>query len=214
MVNNIGAHFAKIKGYEEVLFWNSDLWIHSSEHLEVFFKSHEEYQSKITGAKMLYPTPELSFRGENSIFAKYFDTIQHAGTYMQKSERLPNCYEPNNYGRYCHKNHKLFSINRYDIATTGAMILIDLQHFINLGGFNPSLKINYQDFSLCFNSCKVGEYPLIVCKDCYFYHDESISLGDNAYYGKDKIKDFYLYSKLWDTKEINSILPTGKQIWS
>ena len=62
MVNNIGALFAIQQGYNEILFWNSDLWIPDENALKVFFKNHIDVGSSFTGAKLLYPPEYQSFR--------------------------------------------------------------------------------------------------------------------------------------------------------
>lgn len=198
MVNNFGANLAHNLGYERVIFWNSDLWIRSREDLENYFKNLATSNDKLIGAKLVYPPSELSFKkgdhyvgirekiqfgGSIEIFnsSLMFKSVIHGG--VGKDPDIP-----------------LFSENRYDIFMTGAMINIDLNHFKDLKGFNPNLKINFQDVDLCFRSSEKRHYPYLIFKNCSFYHDEGVSLDDGnikSDFDTQKKKDAFYFLRLW-----------------
>jgi GT2 family glycosyltransferase len=206
MVNNIAIHFALNLGYEEVILWSSDLWVVDEQNLINFFKTHERENSKISGAVLLYPPEHMSFR-ERKEKIDISNTIQFGGYFPLINNNL-NTVFPNHYGRYEKSDSLLFKNNRYDIFTTGALILMDIEAYKESGGLNPSFKINFQDVDLCHKFCEMGYNPLIISERCRFYHDEGVSLQSNEVNEYKKLEAL-LHAKLWDIPRMSSILPMG-----
>ena len=173
MVNNIGALFAIQQGYDEILFWNSDLWIPDDQS----FREIED-DKRMT----------IQFGGCE------FDSQPHLG-----------CFFVRHAGRYLPHDSFLHSQNHHIPFVTAAITLIKSSLFRELSGFNPSLKINFQDLDLCLRACELGHIPYYVGKDCHFYHDEGIELG-SSHYEEEKLKDALLYSKIWAYNRIMKIL--------
>ena len=198
MVNNFGANLAYNLGYERVIFWNSDLWIRSREDLCHYFENAHMSNDKLIGAKLVFPPSELSFK-KGDHYAGIREKIQFGGSKeVFNSSLMFRTVIHNGIGK--DPDIPLFSENRYDIFMTGAMINIDLNYFKELKGFNPNLKINFQDVDLCFKSSEKKHYPYLIFKDCSFYHDEGVSLDDGSIksdFGTQKKKDFFYFSRLW-----------------
>ena len=202
VVNDIGANFAINEGYEEIIFWNSDLWIKSREDLETFFDTHKKEQSKITGAVLVYPPKEQSFRKDLS--EKIRNTVQFGGCFSQMKN---GGLHPMHFGRYLDPTDSLFKYNKHDIFMTGALILIDSELFKEVRGFNPNMAVNYQDVDLCFKCVERGAKPLIISEGCKFYHDEGVtmtSLDDQ------KAADSVIYAKIWANDKLLKIIPIGQ----
>ena len=86
---------------------------------------------------------------------------------------------------------------------TGALQIWDLEHFISMGGFNPSLSKNLQDTDACLKSIELGYPPLYFGKDIFFYHDESFNMNNNLEEKKEDkqfVSDHVLFGKIWNEK--------------
>ena len=201
MVNNIGAKYALDSGYEEIIFWNSDLWITSPENLEVFFETHRSHKSTITGAMLVYPPKSKSF---SKLSHDKRDTIQYGGCVFDFQKDL-GCFLVRHSGRHLKIDSSLHNQNHHVAFVTGALILTKADLFYKLGGFNPSLKVNFQDLDFCLRGCELNHVPYYVGKDCYFYHDEGIALGSPSF-SKLKADDMLLYSKIWHASRFINIL--------
>ncbi len=74
-----------------------------------------------------------------------------------------------------------FGRNRYDqncVAVTGACLLLRTEIFREAGGFREALRVAYNDVELGFRLTEMG-YFNVVLNDCYAYHYESLSRGND-----------------------------------
>ena len=72
-----------------------------------------------------------------------------------------------------------FGRNIYDyncLAVTAACMMIDRKKFEQVGGFDESFPVSYNDIDLCFSLYEQGYYN-VVCNRTSLYHHESFSRG-------------------------------------
>ena len=53
---NVGAHIAKCFNFDEIIYWNSDLWVPDSSTLPELINKHRKDNCCISGTKLAYPT--------------------------------------------------------------------------------------------------------------------------------------------------------------
>jgi len=64
------------------------------------------------------------------------------------------------------------------IAVTAACLMIEKDKFNEAGGFPEELRVAFNDVDLCFSLFEKGYYNVCI-NDCYAYHHESLSRGDD-----------------------------------
>ena len=203
MLNNIAAKLFYDLGCKEAILWNSDLWCYDASSIPKLLKKHRELGSSITGTKLIYPPKEMSLNGEidsenikkvfpNKTNGVWRNTIQFGGDFYANGSH-------HHYGRF--KDPQDFRINcdRPASFITGAFQIINLNDFIFLGGFNPSLCKNFQDNDYCLKVIESGKKIYYCGKDCGFYHDESAILHKNKS-DKKIMSNKILFSKIWLNK--------------
>lgn len=219
MLNNIAAKICHELGNTEIILWNSDLWCEKEEwFLELMFR-HRNYGSKLSGSKLLYPPIEMSLNKEADTdnIKKHFPhmndgkwrgTVQFGGSYWVGTQQFLK-FSPLHYKRFASPDNPLINNDRGSDFVTGALQVWDLEHFISMGGLNPSLSKVFQDVDACLRSIEAGEIPMYFGKDIHFHHDESF----NMYNAKDHVKedhqyisDHVLFAKLWNEKIIKVVL--------
>ena len=154
---NLGA--ANARG-DYLLFLNDDIEIIGAHWLERMLGHAQQSHVGAVGAKLLYPQSTL---------------IQHVGvsnleggphhSFQGLDDRSP-CY---------------FGLNRVDydcIAVTGACLLVAESKFREVGGFDESLPVAYNDVKLCFALHSRGYYN-VLRNDAVAYHHESLSRGSD-----------------------------------
>lgn len=216
MLNNIAAKVAHAKGADTVVFWNSDLWCADREHLKALLERHKETGSKISGSKLLYPPLKMSLNKEedNENIRTYFpsmaggkwrEKVQFGGDTWHRHPNSPILLAPDHYLRFTKDTDPRVNCDRGSAFVTGALQVWDLNHFISLGGFNPSLSKNLQDTDVCLKSIESGHPPYYFGKDIFFYHDESFNMNNNGTEKKQDnqfISDHILFGKIWNEKII------------
>jgi GT2 family glycosyltransferase len=154
-LNNIGVTHSK---GEILLFLNDDTEVISEEWLERMAGYAQLKHIGAVGAKLLYP-------GDRS--------IQHAGVinladgpghaFLQCTENAPAYY--------------MRGLLEYNwLAVTGACLMIERQKFENVGGFDVTFPIAYNDIELCFRLVN-NKYFNVVCQAVKLIHHESVSRG-------------------------------------
>lgn len=220
MLNNIAAKICNDEKIETIICWNSDLWCVNEQYFDELLKRHYQENSKISGAKLLYPPIEISLNKEidsenikktfpNALNGAWRNTVQFGGDYWINTNNSPIKVSPIHYKRFCKVDNPLVNCDRPAIFVTGALQIWNLKHFISLGGFNPSLSKNFQDVDICLRSIESNVYPVYFGKDLYFYHDESLnmhSLKNEAKMDSQMISDHYLYSTLWNEKILRIVM--------
>ncbi len=64
------------------------------------------------------------------------------------------------------------------LSVTAACLMIEREKFIAAGGFAPALGVAFNDVDLCFSLYERG-YHNVCVNDCFAYHHESMSRGDD-----------------------------------
>ena len=152
---NIGAQKANNEFY---LFLNDDIEIFQEDWLDRMVGHALQKHVGAVGAKLLYPMSTC---------------IQYVGASNTKDGPT------HNYVRQSDEYTYYFGFNRYDINTccvTGACLLVSKTLFDQVGGFDETLSVTYNDVDLCFKLHELGYY-MVVRQDVFAYHYESISRG-------------------------------------
>lgn len=154
---NQGADAAK---GDLLLFLNDDVELAQGDSLErMAHLAVQEYTGAV-GIKLYYPD---SVR------------IQHAGITnlpMGPVHKLQFLEDDKEY--YCGYNRGIRNV----LAVTAACMMVEADKFREIGGFAEELRVAFNDVDLCFQLYKLGYYN--VCRnDCFAYHHESLSRGDD-----------------------------------
>ena len=164
---NRGAAASK---YDKILFLNDDIECLNNEAGEWLTRLCSIMSRTWTGAvgsKLLYPERNL---------------IQHAGITNTSFGPL------HKYQKYGDEKEYYFGFNRgiHDLSgVTGACLMMQKTLFNELGGFDESFAVAFNDVDLCFRIIERGYY--IACdNDISLYHHESLSRG---YDGDDPVKN-------------------------
>ena len=213
MLNNIAAYICNKLGNSTIVLWNSDLWAVSGSYFKELLNRHYSDNSKLSGTKLVYPPSEKSFsKTEDTkniqdffpqlLGGKWREKVQFGGEMWITNPSNIVTYQPNHFKRFGNISDPLVNCDRGSLFVTGALQVIDLKFYIELGGLNPSLSKNYQDVDICLRAYEAGFCPMYYGKDIYFYHDESLtfsSLPENKV-DSQLISDMYLFGKLWNDK--------------
>lgn len=152
---NLGAEQAD---GEFLLFLNDDIEMFQPQWLERMLGHAQQKHVGAVGAKLYYP---LSTQ------------IQHAGISNPKNGPLHTFMTLDDQTPY------YFGWNRVDencIAVTGACLLLEKDKFDEVGGFDESFPVAYNDVKLCFELHRKGYYN-VIRNDVAAYHHESLSRG-------------------------------------
>lgn len=219
MLNNIAAKICYDLNNTEIILWNSDLWCEKEEWFLELMSRHRNCSSKLSGSKLLYPPIEMSLNKQvdSDNIKKHFPhmsdgkwrgTVQFGGSYWIRTQQFLE-YSPLHYKRFANPGNPLVNNDRGSDFVTGALQVWDLEHFISMGGLNPSLSKVFQDVDACLRSVEAEEIPMYFGKDIHFHHDESF----NMYNAKDHVKedhqyisDHVLFAKLWNEKIVSIVL--------
>lgn len=154
---NLGADAAK---GDLLLFLNDDVELAQEGSLERMARLAVQEYTGAVGIKLYYPD---SVR------------IQHAGITnlpMGPVHKLQFLEDDEEY---------YFSYNRGKrnvLAVTAACLMVEKDKFSQAGGFAEELRVAFNDVDLCFQLYGLGYYN--VCRnDCFAYHHESLSRGDD-----------------------------------
>ncbi len=216
MLNNIAAFIVKKLGGKQIILWNNDLWTASEEFFIQLLHSHNTSGSSVSGSKLLYPPKEISFiKEEDSLNIKEFyanmsgkwrETVQYAGPVWLPVMPKYHTLTPLHYRRFSSKDDPRVNCNKGVSCLTGALMVIELEHFIKLGGLNPSLSKNLQDTDFCLKTIENGLRCFYFGKDIFFYHDESVSLSGKKKDNNQLLSDEVLFGKIWNDKVAELVL--------
>ncbi len=143
---------------EYLLFLNDDIEMFQPEWLERMLGQAQQHQIGAVGAKLFYP---------------FTTRLQHGGVIMADTgpeHILSNCED---------QSVHYFGINWRDgdcIAVTGACLMVEKVKFEEIGGFDESLPVAYNDVKLCLSLVRQGYYN-VQRNDVVAYHYESLSRG-------------------------------------
>ena len=202
MLCNIAAKVCKELGNTQVIMWNADLYISDRKNLERLLYKHNKYKSSISGTKLLYPPLKYSTdeNEDTKNILNYFpqmagrwrETIQFGGdAWVDTTTRSVIRKSPIHDFRFT--NDAGANKDRNAKFVTGALQVIQLKEFIDVGGYNPSLEKNFQDVDICLNIKNTWYFG----KDIQFYHDESpVFSAHNNKQDKQIASDHHLYALL------------------
>jgi len=128
---------------------------------------------------------------------KWRETIQFGGgRFIQE--------QPIHKSRFSPKCSKQACIDRESTFITGALQVLQLDSFIQVSGYNPSLVKSFQDAELC-NALRILDKQLwYFGKDIEFYHDESVAFfKHNTKKTEENISDSILNNMLHISTKIN-----------
>lgn len=156
---NLGAQAAK---GEFILFMNDDVEVKGGQWLSRMLGHCELPHIGAVGCKLYYP-------GEKK--------IQHVGVLnlpIGPGHAFHQFEDKNNI--VCYYGRNLLEYN-YSVVT-GACMMVEKKKFDEVGGFDESLAIAYNDVELCFKLLKKGYYN-VVRMDVVLIHHESVSRGED-----------------------------------
>lgn len=214
MLNNIAAFLVYRLGGKEIILWSSDVYINSENDFLNLLSKHRESNSSVSGPKLLYPPKDISFVKEadsDNITGFYphkkgqwRNTVQYGGTIWMPSSPLQP-YLPHHYMRFGNPFDSRVNCDKGVDCLTGAILAVDLENFIKLGGLNPSLAKNFQDTDYCLKMVDNDLSCHYFGKDSHFYHDESLTIATTKN-DNQLLSDSVLFSKLWNEKIQNLII--------
>jgi hypothetical protein len=220
IINNIGASYAKLFDKKRILFWNSDLWTDNPNTLKNILKAHIDKNSTITGTKLIYPNQSdyQNLRVQEHVLGKHlansYGTIQHGGIIFIPSPCLVNpkslMFMPSHQWRFYQQDHSLASIDQRCFAVTGALHIINIKDFLDLGGYGCCLASSYQDIDLCQRAVQ-KQMPVYYIGSEFMFHAETITNVDGQNINNSKLyqSDRLVYEYIWQP-QIQKILGMSK----
>lgn len=152
-INNFGA--SKARG-EFLLFLNDDTQVISRDWLHAMVAQAQRVGVGAVGAKLLYPSGK----------------IQHAGVVLGVRGVAAHAFRhlPGDQEQY----HGLSSVMRNCSAVTAACMLVSAKTFSQIGGFEPRLRVEYNDVDFCLRLIREG-YRIVYAPDALLVHHENAS---------------------------------------
>ena len=154
-INNLAAQNAK---GDYLLFLNNDTEVIEAGWLEAMLEPLQIPGVAVTGAKLLYPD----------------DTVQHAGVVLWHCGTAGHVHS-----RLPHDDHGYFGAAaglRNCSAVSAACMMVGKKTFEELGGFDTSLGVSYQDVDFCLRALQAG-LRVAYTPFALLYHHESASTG-------------------------------------
>lgn len=143
-----------------LLFMNDDMEVRDSKWLLKMLKYGIRRHVGAVGAKLYYPDSKV---------------IQHCGiTNLRLGPVHKLQYKEDNRVYYDHAA----DVDRNVIAVTGACLMIRRDVFDEIGGFDESLAVAFNDVDMCFTLYERGYYNVVV-NTTHLWHYESLSRGDD-----------------------------------
>lgn len=213
MLNNIAAKICYDLGIETIILWNSDLWCVKEEWFLELLDRHYKEDSVVSGTRLAYPPINLSLNKEEDskniknnfprmLNGKWRNTIQFGGDFWLNTTR-GGLFNAAHYGRFFELNDPRVNCDRGALFVTGALQVINLKYFIEMGGLNPSLSKIHQDVDFCLRCATDKKIPRYFGKEIYFYHDESFNFENNKNEKKVDFQftsDHVIFEKIWKNK--------------
>jgi GT2 family glycosyltransferase len=137
--------------------------------------------------------PEIGAVGAKLLFAD--GTVQHAGIWLGPDARvrhllrLSNRNDPGYLGQ--------LSLTRNLSAVTGACLAIRRNLFLEVGGFDESFPVSYNDIDLCLRLIQRG-YRIVWTPHSELLHLESASRGSSEWRWRKEEADFRRFRTRWD----------------
>lgn len=141
-----------------ILFLNNDIEWFEENTLRKMLGIMELKDVGAVGCKLLYPNNTIQHAG---VIMGYHEIAGHIGVGQHKDE-----------AGYYGRNLSLFNTS----AVTAASLLVKRVDFNQVGGFDETLAVAYQDVDLCLKLLRIGKYNVYV-GNIQMYHHESVTRG-------------------------------------
>lgn len=152
--------FSHAKG-SYLLFLNNDIEWFEENTLKRMLGVAMLKNTGAIGCKLLYPNGSIQHAG---VVLGYHEVAGHYGVGQAKDD-------PGYYGR----NISLLNVS----AVTAACLLVEKSKFEQVGGFDETLAVAYQDVDFCLKLLKAGYYN-VHDGHIQMYHHESVTRGFDA----------------------------------
>lgn len=143
---------------EFLCFLNNDIEVIDSGWLAAMLDAQEKYSAACVGALLYYPD----------------NTIQHAGVYLHPDDVAGHVYKYETSDK-TGINDYLLNVQELE-AVTAACMLVPRSRFDQVGGFNESLAITFNDVDFCLK-LRAAELNIVWTPHAKLYHHESKSRG-------------------------------------
>tara|TARA_R110000822_G_scaffold22617_1_gene70686 strand:+ start:147 stop:1328 length:1182 start_codon:yes stop_codon:yes gene_type:complete len=204
VINNAAAAFCHKIGFNDIILWNSDLWVDNKKTIPYLLERHKKNKENdvyATGVKLLYPTKGFCDLIDDDKFitslAKDFGvdhkrieqlaphgSVQFGGSSYTMipyfNGGTPIIASPIHFGRFSQSGLPELSIDKQVDFMTGAFILCDLEIFKKVGALNPSLNSQFQDVDFCLRLSHAPYKIMFYAKGVHMLHAESMSLSSKG----------------------------------
>lgn len=211
LLNNIGSCYAKAFNKKTLIFFNNDMWPKNKNSLDNVLDQHRKTKSFVTGCKLVYPSEsEYEQLGKPQHLLQphlnqIYNTIQHGGICFAPRQSVFGDKNRNYFSenfvmaplhswRFYNENERFASTNSSCFAVTGALQIIDTNNFIDIGGFNMTMTMAFQDIDLCIRAIK-NALPVSYIGSETMIHAESIT---NAFEKITQTPEFLSDNISWD----------------
>lgn len=182
-INNFAVQYAK---GEYILLLNNDVEVLTPNWIEEMLTYARKPEVAAVGAKLLFPD----------------NTIQHAGVILGIRHLAGHAFRglPEEESGYLHRTKV---VQDYSVVTA-ACLLIQKNKFLQCGGFDENLAVDFNDVDFCMKLRKLGYYN-VYTPFSQLYHYESKSRGDNLSPEKRarNEREFYYFNTKWYQEILN-----------
>jgi GT2 family glycosyltransferase len=196
---NIGAWFLYNLGFHTCMFLNNDCYIHNRDFLKEFLKRHYDSKSHLSGIKLVYPEFRLAFHKR---MTTAMGKVQFGGgDFIDRTTLM----QPRHYARGFFSSHPFANRDSDELFVTGACNIVDLETFIEHGGYNETMPAAYQDVFLALEYRRRNKKVSYFGKDIFFYHEETLSRRDESELERYSLLNYQRMAKELSSEDIGII---------
>jgi GT2 family glycosyltransferase len=215
LINNIAALYAKKLDKQLVIFYNNDMWPENENTFNNIIEKHKNYKSNITGCRLVYPSKkEYEALGKPKHLLKKFiedayGTIQHGGIHFIRKHsdifKLDNNQKaivmcPMHLYRFYEHNHHTACLDTACHAVTGALHILDIDDFVELGGLNILLATAFQDIDLCIKAIVKNMSVYYIGSECMYHAESLTNAKENMTLTNEFMDDHIVWDILWNRR--------------
>lgn len=182
--HNIDFNFSKLVNYgakiakgQYLVLLNNDTEVISNKWIEAMLQEAQNPKTGAVGAKLLF----------------HNNTIQHCGVIMGVGGISAHCFIQSNKDSEGYMN-RIQSVTNYT-AVTGACLMVSKEKYLEVGGFNEKLAVEFNDIDFCLQLLNAGYYN-VYTPSAELYHYESLSRGTSDT-SKRILKEINYMKKKW-----------------